>query len=310
MSDKANQRVFRRIYLAPQYWPTWLGIGLLWLLSRLPYDAQLAFGRGIGKLAWHVLPRRKHVTLTNLTIAFPEKSDDEKRDIARQVYDHVGMSIAEGASLWFRPTEFYSERFELLGADILESALALNRGVILLQAHFSLLEMNAAILGPRYPVSAVFYPPKNDLFAAFLVTRRQRFLQALIDNRQMRQMVRKLKQGEIVWYSPDQSVSRSHGGIATTFFSQAVLTTTGTRRIASMTGAVVVPLLPTRHGNTGRYTLQIGSPITIDSDDDTVATQQINALFEAQVRLQPEQYFWMHKRFKPPAIVFKNPYQR
>lgn len=310
MSDKTNQSVFTPAFLSPVYWPTWIGIAILWLLSRLPYDTQLWVGRGIGKLAWHILPSRKRATLTNISIAFPDKTETEKQHIAATVYDHVGMSIAEGASLWFRPVEFYSNRFELVGAENLEVALALNKGVILLQAHFSLLEMNAAILGPRYPVSAVFDPPKNDLFSAFLISRRKRFLQALIDNRQMRQMVRKLKEGEIVWYSPDQSVSRSHGGIETTFFSHPVLTTAGTRRIASMTGAAIVPLLPTRHGNTGRYTLKIEPPITIDTKDDTLATQTVNDLFEEQVRSQPEQYFWMHKRFKPPSPNHSNPYQR
>lgn len=283
---------------------------VLWLLSRLPYDTQLALGRQIGRLTWYLLPSRRHVTLTNIAIAFPDIGVDARTQMARKVYSHVGMSIAEGASLWFRPPSFFDTRFKLVGAENLEAALTQKKGVILLQAHFSLLEMNAAILGPRFPVSAVFDPPKNKLFAAFLSNRRSRFLQALIDNRQMRQMVRKLKQGEVVWYSPDQSVSRSHGGIDTQYFSQPVLTTTGTRRIASMTGALILPLIPTRHDNTGRYTLTIGQPLTINSDDDQQATQQVNDMFEAQVRSQPEQYFWMHKRFKPPSETHSNPYKR
>ncbi len=283
---------------------------MLWLLSRLPYDAQLSVGRYIGKLVWHVLPSRRRVTMTNLAIGFPDLDVAAREQMARKVYDHVGMSIAEGASLWFRPVSFFDQRFELIGAENLEEALSFGRGVILLQAHFSLLEMNAAILGPRYPVSAVFDPPKNPLFADFLANRRARFLQSLIDNRQMRQMIRTLKKGEIVWYSPDQSVSRSHGGIDTRFFNQPVLTTAGTRRIAGMTGAVVLPLIPTRHGNTGRYTLNIGTPLEFSSDDDQLVTQQVNDMFERQVREQPEQYFWMHKRFKPPSSSHGNPYRQ
>lgn len=278
-------------------------------VSRLSYNAQLALGRGIGSLAWHALPSRRRVTLTNLAIAFPEWTEQKRATVAREVYAHVGMSISEGASLWFRPLHFYDHRFELKNSERIDEALAQGKGVILLQAHFSLLEMNASVIGPRYPTSAVFDAPKNDLFAAFLANRRSRFLQSLIDNRQMRQMVRKLKQGEIVWYSPDQSVSRSHGGIETTFFGHPVLTTSGTRRIASMTHAVVLPMVPTRHSDTGRYTLSIGEPIELTSDDDVLATQQINDIFEAQIRTQPEQYFWMHKRFKPPGPEFENPYK-
>lgn len=308
MSDSSAHSIVWKSFLAPRYWPTWLGIALLWLLSRLPYDSQLRLGRQLGKLTWYALPDRRRVTITNLAIAFPELTDDARELLARKVYSHVGMSIAEGASLWFRPVNFYEQRFELLGTAHLEDALSLNRGVILLQAHFSLLEMNAAIIGPRYPASAVFDSPKNPLFAAFLINRRARFLQALIDNKQMRKMIRKLKEGEIVWYSPDQSVAKSHGGIETTFFGQPVLSTAGTRRIARMTGAVILPLIPTRHGNTGRYTLSIGEPLVTDSEDDHAATQQLNDMFEAQVRTQPEQYFWMHKRFKPPSPQYPDPY--
>jgi len=299
-----------RNYTAPKHWPTWLGFALLWLLSRLPYDTQLLLGRQLGKLAWIALPSRRQVTEKNLALSLPELSPDERTQLARKVYSHVGMSIAEGASLWFRPVSFFEDRFTLEGHEHLDKALALNKGVILLQAHFSLLEMNAAILGPRYPVSAVFDPPKNQLFSLFLIDRRERFLQALIDNRQMRQMVRKLKQGEIVWYSPDQSVARSHGGIEARFFGQPVLSTAGTNRIASMTNASILPLLPTRHDNGKRYTLRIGPPVNINTKDDQAATQAVNDLFEAQVKEQPEQYFWMHKRFKPPTDQYPNPYQR
>ncbi len=310
MTDTSSHPVRWQSYLSPRYWPTWLGFAMLWLMSRLPFDIQLAVGRSIGKLIWHLLPSRRRVTLINIAIGFPDLSDDDREQMARKVYDNIGMSIAEAASLWFRPSSFFTDRFELLGAKNLDDALALGRGVILLQAHFSLIEINAAIMGPQYPISVVFDPPKNPLFDNLLANRRVLYLKALIENRQMRKMIRTLKKGEVVWYSPDQSVSLSHGGIETLFFNQPVLTTAGTRRISAMTGAVVLPFVPTRHGNTGRYTVNIGEPIPITSDDDHVVTQQINDVFEAQIREQPEQYFWVHKRFKPPSPSHENPYKR
>ena len=309
MPDNSTYDFRWQSFLAPRYWASWLGFSLLWLLSRLPFDTQLSIGKLIGKLAWLALPSRRRVTLTNLGLAFPEKSAEQKLELARQVYDHVGMSIAEEASLWFRPPGFYLDRFDLHGGERIDEALKLNRGVILLQAHFSLIEINMAKMGPLYPVSVVYDPPKNKLFAAFLANRRARFLRALIDNRQMRQMIRKLKQGEVVWYSPDQSVSLSHGGIATKFFDQPVWSTAGTLRISNMTGATVLPLFPTRHADTGRYTIQIGEALTFDDADEQRATQKINDLFESQIRQQPEQYFWMHKRFKPPGKEYRNPYK-
>lgn len=298
-----------RHFTSPGYWGTWIGFAVLWLWSRLPFDWQLSVGKTLGRLIWYLLPGRRRVTLTNLTLAYPDKTSADITSLAKSVYRQVGMSIAEGATLWFRPVSFYKDRFTLSGTENLEHALSQKKGVILLQAHFSLLELNAAILGPMYPISAVFDPPKNPLFAAFLTNRRSRFLQALIENRDIRQMVRRLRRGEIVWYSPDQSVARHHGGIPTSFFNQPVLTTSGTRRIVRMTDATVLPLFPTRQPASGTYRLSIGKPITI-TDDDESATQTINDIFEAQIRSQPEQYFWMHKRFKPPGPEYENPYKQ
>ena len=309
MTDNSTYAFHWQSFLAPRYWASWLGFLLLWLLSRLPFDTQLSAGKLIGKLAWFALPSRKRVTLINLGIAFPEKSDQQKLELAKQVYDHVGMSIAEEATLWFRPSSFFLDRFDMRGTEHLDKALKLERGVILLQAHFSLIEINMAKIGPLYPISVVYDPPKNKLFDAFLANRRARFLQSLVDNRQMRQMIRKLKQGEVVWYSPDQSVSLSHGGLVTTFFDHPVLTTAGTLRISSMTGAQVLPFFPTRHSSSGRYTINIGEPLSFDGCDEQTATQKINNLFESQIRQQPEQYFWMHKRFKPPSQEHENPYK-
>lgn len=297
-----------RSYTSPRYWGTWTGFAILWLCSRMPYIWQLNAGKGLGIVVWYLLPGRRRITLTNLALAFPDKNDKQISRLAKKVYRQIGMSIAEGATLWFRPVNFYAHRFDLTGTENLESALAKGNGVILLQAHFSLLEMVSGILGPRYPISAVFDPPKNPLFSAFLANRRSRFIKDLIENRDIRQMVRNLKRGEIVWYSPDQSVARHHGGIPTRFFGQPVLTTAGTGRIVRMTNATVLPLLPTRLSEEGNYRLHIGSPIAIDSNHEK-ATQAINDLFEDQIKAQPEQYFWMHKRFKPPGPEFSDPYK-
>jgi len=278
MTDNSPYQFHWKSFLAPRYWPSWSGIVLLWLLSRLPFDTQLALGRLLGRLVWYAIPGRRRVTLTNLGLAFPQKNSEERIALARQVYDHVGMSIAEGASFWFRSADFFAERFELQGIEHLEQALQSDRGVILLQPHFSVVDITAAIIGPIYPVSVVFDEPKNKLFATLLANRRARYLQGLIDNRQIRQMVRRLKKGGIVWYSPDQSVARSHGGIETTFFGQAVLTTAGTCRIANMTGAKIMTFVPTRHIDSGRYTLTFGQALDVESSDETIVTQQVTKL--------------------------------
>lgn len=304
----AQNRFPWRDYVAPKFWPTWASIGILWLLSRGSLNQQLRIGRGFGSLLWTLIPGRRAVTQTNLSLAFPEKSSNDVDQLGKLTYQHIGMGIFEAAFLWFRRIEKLDDRFELHGTEYLQDAIDKGKGVILLQAHFSSLEVLGGILGRRWPISAVYDKPKNALYAHHIEYQRLRHLHGLIDNKDIRSMIRRLKRGEIVWYSPDQSVQPRNGGIATRYFDQDVLTTAGTARIVAMTGATVVPLLPVRHKNGNSYSVKFLPAMELDVSDPIAATQQVNDLFEQQVRQHPEQYFWVHKRFKPPPDAGPSPY--
>jgi len=303
----ATDRFQWQEYLAPEFWATWLGFGFFYLLTRLPFSMVMSVGRGIGTLMYHVLRSRRKVTHINLHIAFPELDDVEREELARRAFRHLGMATAETAWIWYRHVEEINN-VELVGAEHVDAALDAGKGVILLQAHFTVLELCGAVVGSRWPVSAVYDPPKNLLFADYLFNQRSRHLAGLIDNRGIREMVRCLRRGEMVWYSPDQSVAVNHGGIVTQYFGQPALTTSGTARILKMTGATIIPFIPTRREDGSGYTFTFGAPLTLDTSDALVATQKVNNELEAHVRLQPEQYLWAHKRFKTPSEEYANPY--
>lgn len=267
----------------------------------------LQTGKRLGMLLYHTLQSRRRIALINLSLAYPQKTEPERRQIAKQTFAHIGMAAVETAWLWFRwPDPMGEVKFE--GVEHLEAAIEADKGVILLQAHFTVLELCGPIIGERWPVSAVYDPPKNPLFAAYLLHQRSRHLAGLIDNRGIRQMVRKLKQGEIVWFSPDQYVAASHGGINARYFDQPSLTTSGTARIVALTGAAVIPLVPTRHDDGRRYTFTFHPPLCLDAANALKVTQQVNDQMEIDIRSQPEQYLWVHKRFKPPEADMPNPY--
>ncbi|MBX2886285.1 MAG: lysophospholipid acyltransferase family protein [Granulosicoccus sp.] len=301
---------FQWQHLHPGYWPGWLGIGLLWLLSRLPFDLQLKVGRGLGTLLYYLLPSRRKVTLTNLKLAFPSMPDNEITSLAKVNYKHVGMGVAEAASFWFRPTQDYVSRFSLEDAHHLDQALAQGKGVILLQAHFTLVDFTASVMCQHYQVYAVYAKSKNAMFGALLKNRRERYMQEMIENHDIRRMVRQLKKGSLIWYSPDQYVSARRGGVATPYFGQPAMTTPGTARIAAMTGAIVIPMIPIRLTDGGRYKLTFYPPLDLSGLDSDAATLKVNQLFEKQVKEQPDQYLWMHKRFKPIDSSQPNPYSR
>lgn len=253
------------------------------------------------------LRSRRKVTHTNLKLTFPELNDSEREALARRAFRHLGMATTETAWIWYRKVDDITN-IELVGTEYVDAALDAGKGVILLQAHFTVLELCGAVVGGRWPVSAVYDTPKNPLFADYLFNQRSRHLAGLIDNRGIREMVRCLRRGEMVWYSPDQSVSVNHGGIVTQYFDQPALTTSGTARILKMTGATIIPFIPTRQEDGKGYTFTFGKPLELDTSDALLATQKVNDELEAHVRTQPEQYLWAHKRFKKPSEQYANPY--
>jgi len=300
---------FKWSYLYPRYWATWLGFALLWILSRLPFDMQLSLGSNLGRLLYSLIPSRRRVTLKNIALAFPHFSTSQQVKLAKKNYRHVGMSLAEAATFWFRPTSWFIDRIQITGSEHLQSAVMEGKGVVLLQAHFTVADLSASVMCQHYQAYAVYGTSKNELFGSMLRYRRERYMQAMIENRDIRSMIRLLKKGALIWYSPDQSVPVHHGGIAVEFFNQPALTTPGTARIAAITGATVIPMVPTRIDAQGKYRITFYPPFDLSGLNSEQATAEVNKLFESQVREQPEQYFWMHKRFKPVTPEQPDPYQ-
>ncbi len=249
------------------------------------------------------------MALTNLKLAYPHLTDAAREQLADESFKQVGSSVAELASVWYRPLEFYQSTFTYQGLEHITAARTQGKGVLILQAHFTMLDILGAVVGSQMPLSVVADTPNNALFGDKLKAKRERYVQEAIDNKNIRKMVRRLRNNEIVWYSPDLFVARSSGGILTTYFGVPALTTDGIARIAKLTGATIIPFIPTRGANGQPSVLTFFEALDPgDLSDTDAVTQRMNNLFEQQVGTQPEQYFWAHKRFKPPGPTYDNPY--
>lgn len=305
---KSSDLDFRwRDWTAPRHWPTWLGIGALWLITRLPVDAVLAIGRFLGPVFLRVIPGRAEVLRRNIALALP---DADQEDIARRSIRHTGMGAMETAWVFFRNTDVLDDRVVVHGSEHLEQALATKRGVLFLQPHFSVLDLNCPFVAGRWPTNCVYDSPKNPLFALLLARARSRFVVRAIPNEDVRDMVRRLRRGELIWFSPDHAVSAKRGGVETRYFGQSVLSSSGTARLIAMTGSLIVPLTWQRSDDGKQYTMYIDPAVELDTSDIVEATQTVNDMLEAQVRRFPEQYIWVHKRFKPPGPHVSNPYAK
>ncbi|MEM7294164.1 MAG: lysophospholipid acyltransferase family protein, partial [Pseudomonadota bacterium] len=296
-------------FLAPRYWPLWIAFGLMWSLAQLPMRVRFWIGRRLGDTLGTLHRPRRAIAKKNIDLCFPEWTEQKRRRLLHQQFQSLGMSLIEMASLWFGDVEEIKRRTKIIGLENLQPHPG-TPGNILLQAHFSTLEIVACVFSTAFPIYANYDKPKNLLYRSFLLHQRERFMPELISNNNIRRMARCLREGQTVWYSPDQFVKTNQGGVPTTFFSQPTNTTDATSRLARITGARVVPFLTLRTSKHGYWEARVSTPLDdFPGEEPAADTQRINDLLESVIREHPEQYFWVHKRFKRMDASQPDPYR-
>jgi KDO2-lipid IV(A) lauroyltransferase len=296
--------------LSPSHWASWAALGFLRLVECLPYAAILALGRMVGRLARHLPLKYVHVARRNMELCLPALLPLERERLLDRHFEHLGMGACESALCWWSTDERIRSLSRVEGCEHLDSAQRLGRGVILLTAHFTTIEMGARILNTMRPLCALYRPLKNPVLAAASDRSRARRARNAIRHDDIRGMVRALKNNEIVWYAPDQSF-RKKGAQMVRFFGTAAATNTGTSRLAKMTGATVLYFSHERLPNGAGYRIVIHPPQpSIPSEDSVADTEHFNRFIEDQIRRVPEQYWWIHRRFKGLSADYPDYYAR
>jgi Kdo2-lipid IVA lauroyltransferase/acyltransferase len=280
----------------PKHWPTWFGLTLFWTLSNLHWREQQRVARFLGCIVYHCVPIRRRVVFTNLQLCFPEKSGKEIRHLARAHYNSLALGLFETCAGWWAPTnELPTHR--LVGFDHFESALAQGRGVILLTAHFTSLELCGRLMAEAGRFGCLYRDPDNHVLAHIMRRQRERHAAIAVHFNDLKGLIRALRSGHSIWYAPDQG-QRTASSEIIPFFGVPAVTNTATGKIASMTGAAVVPYFARREPDHS-YTLTLLPALANFPTADPIADAlRINLLIETHIRLAPEQYFWVHKRFK------------
>ncbi len=290
-------------FLAPRYWGTWLALGLLRSLNLFPYRWQVGIGAGLGRLLYHVGKRRRRITETNIARCFPELDVGAQKLLVKRTFRAAGIAIPETALAWWGKDADLAPLVEIEGMAHLRAALAQGKGVLLLGAHFTSLEISGRLLALHQPCQAMYRRHDNPLFEAVIKQSRETHLEGLIERRDMRRMIRSLREGKVVWYAPDQDFG-TRSGVFAPFFGIQTATLVMTSKLAKVSGAPVLPFFSQHtEGNKG-YRLIIRPALEdFPSGDDVADATRINAIIEEQVRKAPEQYLWLHRRFKtrPPG---------
>ncbi len=284
--------------LHPRYWPTWLGIGALHVCAWLPWSVKIALGKSLGYLALTFAKERRHFTEVNIRLAFPELSEQEQKRFVRDTFIANGLGFMEVATSLVRKVDFMKGQVTFKGREHMDAALAEGKGVLVVGAHFSVLDFGGALHGLFYPGDAIYKPHKNPVFDRFIRQGREQHFDYLVPQKDLKSLVRRIRQGHAVWYSPDQDFGRKVSVFAP-FFGVEAASITMTARIARMTGAPVLPLRMHRNSDNRSYTLEYLPPLeNFPSGDEVADASQVNQVIEKMIRVHPEQYLWMHRRFK------------
>ena len=282
---------------------THLGLALIWLLHWLPLPVLAVLGRCAGRLLYGLARERRQVVLTNLRLCFPELGEAERTALARRHFAAFGRSLLEHGILWWGSHERVLRLVRIEGLQHWQAVAG--RPVILLAPHFVGLDMGGIRLGAEYRVVSVYSQQKNPAFDAILYRGRTRFVMPELFSRQqgIRPVVRAMRQGLPFYYLPDMDFGE-RDSLFVPFFGVPAATISGLARIARLAGAVVVPAVTRQLPGAQGYELRFYPAWEhYPGDDESADARRMNAFIEERVREMPEQYYWLHKRFKtrPPG---------
>ncbi|UXZ21071.1 lipid A biosynthesis lauroyl acyltransferase [Pseudomonas sp. YeP6b] len=296
---------FRAVFLHPRFWLLWLGLGLLWLITQLPYRGLLTIGRVLGAGMYRVAGERRRIAARNLELCFPEKSAKERKKLLKENFASTGIAFFEMAMSWWWSRQRLARLAHVEGLEHLKQAQLDGKGVILMALHFTTLEIGAALLGQKHTIDGMYREHGNPLFDFVQRRGRERHnLDSLaIEREDVRGMLKLLRAGRAIWYAPDQDYGAKQSIFVPLFGIQAA-TVTATSKFARLGKALVVPFTQERLADGSGYRLVIHPPLTdFPGETDEIDCLRINQWVEASVRECPEQYLWTHRRFKsrPPG---------
>lgn len=284
-------------YISPRYWLTWLALGVMRVVSKLPLPAIIFLGHLLGYFIYYALPKRRRVGEINIGFAFPDYSIRQVRKLNKASIKNIGAATFELALSWWEDDKLLA-LCEIDGLEHLKQAQAKGNGVIILTAHFTCLEIGGPILTHHVPFQVMYKRARNRLFDAFMRYHRERLYKSVVSHHKPIALIKGLKKGYAAWYAPDQDFGRKDT-VFVPFFGVEATALTAPARISKLTSSPVVPYYIKRKDDNSGYQLTVLPVLDNFPVDDAIKdATTINRVLEELILRNPQQYLWVHKRYK------------
>lgn len=253
----------------------------------------------VGRLLMKIGSSRQSVADTNLKLCFPDMPEDERKRMLKANFENTGIALFETGMGWWWPNWRVKRKVKVKGLEHIAKAKEAGNGVLLLAMHYLSVEINCRAMGTQHPTVVFYRPHNNELMEYFQFRGRGRSNKYMLGKRDVKGLIRSLREKETCIYLPDQDYGRSKSEFVPFFNVKDAATTTGTLIFARQKNVETMMVIPTRNEDGSGYTIEVTPALeNFPTDDDVADVTRVNQELEKAIMRAPEQYMWLHRRFK------------
>ena len=283
-------------FIHPKYFLTWILILLMRVGVFVPFRLQVFFGKIIGKLIYPLMTELRKTAYSNVSNCFPGKKQPQVTLLVKQHFEAIGISLFETANAFFASDKKIKKMLIIVNEQHFTEALKKEGGIILLCSHFMPLMLGSRALLIKHTIANIYRPQNNKLFDQVMVKSYVKNGALMIKNTDTKSIMKAINNSLPIWYAPDQDLGKNNSIFAPLFGIQTA-TASATARLAKNKNTRVISysFFRTKHG----YEMSFDKPLkNYPSGDAIKDASETNQILEKQILKNPEQYLWIHRRFK------------
>jgi KDO2-lipid IV(A) lauroyltransferase len=283
-------------FIHPKFFPTWILILLMRIGVFIPFSAQVFIGKFIGKAIYPFMSKWRSTAYSNISHCFPEKKQAQVNTLVKNHFEAIGISLFETANAYYASDKKINKLLTINKEQYFTDALKQEGGIIILCAHFMPLMLGSRALLINHTIANIYRPQNNKLFDQAMVKSYKKNGAVMIKSTDTRSIIKAINNSLPIWYAPDQDLGENNSVFAPLFGIQTA-TASATARLSKNNKTRVIPysFIRTSKG----YEMSFEKPLSgFPSNDPIIDATITNKILEKQINKNPEQYLWIHRRFK------------